>query len=235
MKTKTKMSLAAVSLLGLGAIAFAAGNARWSLNGQTVSGDVRMIGGKPYVALSDVAKAMKMSVVKNGSSYDVRVAGGATQVNGIRQGKIGDQLSSGDWGLLVTGVREVTEYNERYSQEGRQVMPKNDNEKLIVVDAVIRNNVQRTQTPVLTERYCDNTALADDQGMSYPPIDIDARQESSKIGSYGAAALLPAAKMKMALVFSVPKDTVVKALVFSCLAYPDNIGKKGVDLRISLK
>jgi len=162
------------------------------------------------------------------------VAGGATQVNGVRQGKIGDQLSSGKWGFRVTGVREMAEYNERYSQEGRQIVAKNG-EKLIVIDAVLRNNVQKTQTPVLTERYCQNTALADDQGQSYPPVDIDARQESNKIGSYGAATLLPAAQMKLALVFSVPQETNMKALVFSCLAYPDNIGGKGVDLRVSLK
>lgn len=234
MKTKTKMSLAAAALLGLGAVAFAASGARWSLNGRS-SGDVKMIGGQPYVALSDVAKAMQMKVVKNGSSYDVRAAGGATQVNGVRQGKIGDQLSSGAWGFQVTGVREESEYLERFSQEKRQVAPKSDDEKLIVVDAILRNNVQRTQTPVLTERYCDNTALTDDQGQSYPPIDIDARQESNKIGSYASVPMLPAAQMKIALVFSVPKETVVKALVFSCLAYPDNIGKKGVDLRVALK
>ena len=240
MRTKSKTALKTGTLLGisaiaLSAVAFAAGNARWTLNGAPVSSDVRLINGKPYVALADVARALKLNVVKNGATFDVRAAGGATQVNGVRQGKIGDQLSSGAWGFQVTGVREVDSYTEQYSQEKREIKPKSDDEKLVVVEAWIRNNVQKTQTPVLTERYCENTALADDQGQSYVPIDIDARQESNKIASYGAATLLPAARMKLALVFSVPKNTNIKALVFSCLAYPDNIGRKGVDLRVSLR
>lgn len=237
MNRKSKVSLGAAALLTASAIAVtaAAGSGRWSLNGQSVSSDVRMIGGKPYVALADVARALKMGVVKNGATYDVRVVGGATQVNGVRQGKIGDQLASNKWGLMVTGVREVDSYEEQFSQEGRKIAPAGANEKLIVIDAVIRNNVQRSQSPVLSERLSGNTALADDQGQSYAPLDIDARQESNKISSYGAATLLPAAKMKFAIVFSIPKDSKPSALVFTLLSYPGDVGGKGADVRVSLQ
>ena len=229
------LGVASICAIALYGAAWAAGGAGWSLNGRYVSSNVRMIGGQAYVPLADVARAMNLKVTKKGATYAVQAAaGGATQVNGVRQGKIGDQLSSGKWGFWVTGVQEMAEYNERYSQEGRQIVAKSG-EKLVVIDAWIRNNVQKTQTPMLTERYCENTALTDDQGQSYPPIDIDARQESNKIGSYGAATLLPAAKMKMALVFSVPQETKIKDLVFSALGYPDNVGRKGVDLRVALK
>ena len=234
MKMKTKMSLAVVSVLSASAVAFAAtSSARWTLNGALVSSDVRMINGKPYVALADVARAMKMGVVKTGSTYNVRVTGGATQVNGVRQGKIGDQLASNKWGLMVTGVREVDEYTEVYSQAGQKLVPKGANDKLVIVDAVLRNNVQRSQTPMLTERVAGNTALADDQGQSYAPIDFDARQEMGKMGSYAATTMLPAAKVKFALVFSVPRDTKPSALVFSFLNYPDDVGGKGTDVRVT--
>ena len=228
------LGISATFAVALCGAAYAASSAGWSLNGRYVSSNVRMIGGQAYVPLADIARAMNLKVTKKGSTYAVQAsAGGATQVNGLRQGEIGDQLSSGKWGFLVTGVQEMAEYSERYSQEGRQIVAK-PGEKLVVIDAWIRNNVQKTQTPILTERYCGNTALTDDQGQSYVPIDIDARQKTNKSRGYGAATLLPAAKMKMALVFSVPQETKVKSLVFSALGFPENVGRKGVDLRIAL-
>ncbi len=228
------LGIAATCAVAACGAAWAAKSASWSLNGRFVSSNVRMIGGQAYVPINDVARSMNLKVVKNGSMYALKVGGGATQVNGVRQGKIGDQLSSGKWGFLVTGVQEVGEYSERYSQEGRQISAKSG-EKLVVIDAWIRNNVQKTQTPILTERYAKNTALTDDQGQSYVPIDIDARQESNKFRSYEAATLLPAAKMKMALVFSVPQETKIKALVFSALGYPEDVGsRQSIDLRVSL-
>ena len=208
---------------------------RWSLNGKVVSSNVRVIGGQAYVPLADVARAMNLKVVKTGAMYAVQPAGGATQVNGIRQGKVGEQVFSGKWSLLVESVREVEEYDEQYSNDGRKLTPKNPGDKLVVIEAWIRNGVQKSQTPVLTERMAGNTSLADTNGQSYAPIDFDARQESGKYSSYAAATLLPAARMKFALVFSVPQETQAKALVFTFLNYPGDVGGKGADVRVLLQ
>jgi len=78
------------------------------------------------------------------------------------------------------------------------------------------------------------TILADEDGTSHPPLDYDARQESNKTNSYAAASLLPGAGMDFTLVFSVPRGTKAKALVFSLLTYPKDVGKKEtVDVRVN--
>lgn len=78
------------------------------------------------------------------------------------------------------------------------------------------------------------TSLADDQGNSYPPKDSDARQESDKIQSYASITLLPGAKIDFALLFTVPKGTNPKSLVFSEGAYPDDVPSHFTDIRIEL-
>lgn len=61
-----------------------------------------------------------------------------------------------------------------------------------------------------------NTASTYVQDQSYAPLNYKAHQEVRQYSNYSSVAttLLPAAKMKFALVSSVPKDTESKALVF---------------------
>src|SRR4051812_10681592 len=67
-----------------------------TINGNTVSADVRSIGGTAYVRMSDVAKALGMVVTKQGAGYEIKKAGGAGQIEGMT-GKIGDRLFDGRW------------------------------------------------------------------------------------------------------------------------------------------
>jgi hypothetical protein len=149
-----------------------------------------------------------------------------------RQGKLGDELSTHQWIFQVRDVRETDEYAERYYQAQRLIRPQGRNDTLIIIDARLKNRLQRAQSPVLTERRPGNTGLLDDAGHSYQPVDYDARQLRDKIQSYEGAPLLSGAVADFALVFSVPRGTKPKRLVFTLSDYHDLF--TGTDVQVSL-
>lgn len=122
---------------------------------------------------------------------------------------------------------------ERYYQAKRIIRSQGAGEILIVIDARLKNRLDETQSPVLTEREPGNTGLIDDEGHSYQPLDYDARQAKDKIMSYEGAPLLPSAVVDFALVFSVPKGTKPKRLIFTLNDY-NNVPYKGTDVQVSL-
>ncbi len=205
------------------------------INGKVASSDVRIIDGRAYVPVKDVASAFNMVLTEKNEGYELSVPGGTYQVDGVKQGKIGDELFTGKWKFQVLSFEQIEgEYKEKYYQSGRTIKPQGANDVLLLVHCRIKNGLKKTQVPVLTERIPGNTALADENGQSYPPLDYDARQEIDKTQSYAAASLLPGAAMDFTLVFSVPKETKAKALVFSLLTYPGDVGKKEtVDVRVN--
>ena len=69
------------------------------------------------------------------------------------QGKLRDELTTLQWTFQVRKVCETGEY-ERFYQEQRFIHPQGGNNTLIIVDARLQSQLQRTQTPVLTERVC---------------------------------------------------------------------------------
>jgi hypothetical protein len=223
------IALAAVSVV------WAAAGSKLFINGKVASTDVRIINGQAYVPLRAVADALNMAIVKKPEGYEMAVAGGANQIDGSRQGKIGDWLFTGQWRFQVVGVKEVAEYTERYYQQEKTIKPKGPKEVLIVIDCRIKNGIKEQQSPVLTERMPRNTALADDAGHSYVPLDYDARQKINKTQSYEAEPLLPGAASDFALVFSVPKGTKLKALVFTCFRYTPPPPSDQDDVRVSLE
>jgi hypothetical protein len=159
--------------------------------------------------------------------------GGETKPVETRQGKFSDELSTVQWGLQILHIAEADVYVERYYQKRSIIRPKGPNDILIIIDARLKNLLQETQSPLLTERVPGNTGLIDIQGHSYQPLDYDARQEQGKFGSYAGAALLPGAVADFALIFSVPKGTKPKALVFTLSSYPNM--RNGMDVQISLE
>lgn len=207
-----------------------------SINGKAASTDTRTINGRVYVPISDVAKALNMTVVKKADGYDLVPEGGANQLNGARQGKIGERLITPKWNFMVRDFRLADTYTEAFCQDKKTFTPKNTDETLLLVECTLENGLKKAQSPVLSERESGNTSLADAGGQSYPPLDFDARQLSGKFSSYEASALLPGAKSNFVLVFSVPKSTVPKALVFTLLSYPDDVGRKQTtDVRVALE
>src|SRR5690242_16254088 len=97
-------------LLGGAAITWAAdGGARLILNGKVASTGVKTINSKAYVPLADVAKSLDMTVVKVPGGYEIKKAGGATPISGLR-GKVGDVLFDGKWRFQVLSVDTVDSY-----------------------------------------------------------------------------------------------------------------------------
>src|SRR5262249_30560498 len=149
-----------------------------------------------------------------------------------RQGKLGDELSTAQWIFQIWKITKTHEYVQRNYQEKRIIRPKGNNDILIVIDARLKNRLRNTQSPILTERRPGNTSLIENEGRSYPPLDYDARQKVDKIQSYSAAPVLPDAFVDFALVFSVPRGTKPKMLIFTVMNY-DSLGR-GTDVRVSL-
>jgi len=57
--------------LGVCAAAVAQGGRMLIMNGRSASRDVRMIGGKPYVPLADVARALGQQLVSRSGGYEI--------------------------------------------------------------------------------------------------------------------------------------------------------------------
>lgn len=147
-----------------------------------------------------------------------------------RQGKLGEEVATAQWIFQVRNITQTDEYTEQYYQEGRVIRPTGKKDTLIVIEARLKNRLEKTQSPVLTERKPGNTGLIDEEGRSYQPLDFDARQLQDKIRSYEAAPILPGAVADFALVFSVPKGTKPKTLNFTCSTY---LGAE-TDVQVSL-
>lgn len=224
-----------VTAAGLAAgLAWAAATSRLVINGQVATTDVRIINGQAYVPLAATAKALNMTVVKKPGVYELVVAGGAMPIAGGRSGKLNDWLFTGQWRFRVTGVREAATYTEQYYQLKRTLEPQGPGETLLIVDCQLKNGIQKTQSPVLTERMPRNTGLADADGHSYAPLDYDAEQAINKTQSYEGKPLLPGALADFALVFSVPKGTKPAALVFTAFRYTPPPESPLDDLRVDL-
>jgi hypothetical protein len=211
------------------------------INGTTASTDVRTIDGSAYVRISDVAKALGMVVVKRGNGYEIIKSGGANQIPGVTQGKVGDVLFDGRWRFQVVSVETPDSYTltapdveplygaddvSSYNSATRVVRAK-PGYKLVLVRCRMINGQKSTQTFWLGHQDVNN-ALADEAGESHPPIAYDLM--GSPIQS---KPLLPGAKTEVPILFSVPQATTIKDLVFTLRN--NDFSQKGNDVRVSLK
>jgi hypothetical protein len=210
------------------------------INGKAASADVRTINGSAYVKLADVAKALGMVVVKRPGGYEITRPGGANQVQGVTQGKVGDVLFDGRWRFQVLGIQKPDSYTMKtpsvepssyprdiieYDRTTRVLRPK-PGYQLVVVQCRMTNGQKSTQTFWLGQRDVNN-ALADMQGESHAPVGYDL--EGAPIQS---KPLLPGAKTDFTLLFSVPEGTRLKDLVFTLRN--NDFSQKGNDVRVSL-
>jgi hypothetical protein len=236
-KTKSSTKLTMLMLtLGAAAAALAQAGRTLVLNGQVASQDVRMIGGRPYVPLADIAKALGQQLVSTPGGYEITAAGGANQVEGLR-GKIGDVLFDGKWRFQVLDVKQTDSYamkNKSTNDYGvynstaeftdNTFRPKPGN-SLIVIQCRLKNGVKQNQA-LWRPNSDTHTALADDQGQSYPPIAYDIPEGPP----FESQELLPGAALDFAVLFTVPPGTHLKDLVFTLRT----ISSKGDEVRVSL-
>jgi hypothetical protein len=210
------------------------------VNGKSASADMRMIAGSPYVKLADIAKALGMVVTKRSDGkYELTRPGGANQLRGMTQGKVGDVLFDGHWRFQVQSVAMPDSYTMKtagepydrdlttFDRPNRIIKPTRNN-RLVVLQCRATNGVAANRTlwtAISDDRI--HTALADTNGSSYPPVayDFDGGPIQSKPLVQGAA-------LNFALLFSVPEGTHIKDLIFSL---KNNQGDdKANDVRVTL-
>lgn len=229
MGRKFAFSLGLGVCLGLAGLVYAQAQRTLVINGKTASTDVRIINGRAYVPLADVAKALDMTVAVRGNTYEITKAGGANAMQGLT-GKTGDWLFDGGWRFRVNRTFRTQSYtlmNEYYSETSHEV---EDGEELIIVEYSYRNG-NKTMQPF----SIGDTALAGANGDSWPIFSNDFPYDGSRFFS---RTVMPGAEAKGALIFKVksgfqPKDLALT--VGELAGYDDSVRpKKPTVFRISL-
>jgi len=215
--------IVAVSLSAAAALGWAGwAGAKLYYNGKVASTDVIMKDGVAYVPIRDIAAALSLSLQPRADGYTLIKTGGANQVEGL-QGKIGDDLFNGAFRLKVVRVVRGDHYQRQFSKGDDLVGPNGDD--IVAVILHLKNGMKQAKTVDLMPG--GNTAITDENEHSYGAftggyMDIPER----------APTLVPGAATDYALTFHVPKNAVLKDLIFSpkSLVYDG-----GPDFRISLK
>lgn len=214
MRTMRLWVVAGAALVGAMALAAVAGNKLY-INGKAASSSVKVINGTAYVPISDVAKAMGMSVQKRADGYSIGTDGGHGQIANKFTGKLGDEIFTGKWKFTVLKVRHADSYKIAKSHL-KSFSDANENEEFIVVDCRVKNGTPKKDELVFENWDGINTALTDSGEQTYQPIKYDvAESEYAPVG----VTVLPGSAINFTLVFKVPKDTVEKDLIFTAMRY----------------
>ncbi|MFN3962554.1 MAG: hypothetical protein ACK4NQ_06220 [Fimbriimonadaceae bacterium] len=174
------------------------------INGREASQDVRIINGRAYAPIADVAKALGSTVVINGNRYEITRAGGTNQVNGL-QGKTGDWLFDGGWRFRVNKTYEADVYEAKNDYYGYNEFKPEDGKTMIIVEYSARNGNK--------EMYPLNlgpTTIIGTDGKSYKMESNDFPFDGNRTFSQ---PLLPGAQLDGALIFFVPRGFEFKELV----------------------
>lgn len=225
-----------------GTFALAQNNAlKLLLNGKVASTRIRVLGGQPYVPLTDIARALGQSVAKTSGGYEIGTAGGANQIAGLT-GKVGDTLFDGSWRFQVTKVTEAQTYSDRYTQKRPEEYTAEENSKLVLVDVTVKNGtLQQNSLSMSQFDGKNNTSLAGADGSSIPRTSYDLRSGDGVHWGAGGASdgtpnILPGAKQDFTIIFKVPKNFQPKDLIYTLAYQKDPLSPaKHVDLRVSLQ
>ncbi len=233
--TKNQLSSLCVGLSLLVSGVGAQAQTKLNIGGKTVPTNAKKIGGKTYVAIDDVAKALGMKASVSGSTISIKNAGGAYQVANKLKGNIGEDLFSGRWGFKVVSVERGPVYKGRYTNKYNRDLEYDsaEGEEVVAIQCRLKNGTKvKTNFAFAVRDYGENTALTDQDAQSFAPVGYDVfADEPSPLGK----SILPAASANFAIVFKVPKGTVLKDLVFTAVVYGERGDNKGTDFRVSLK
>jgi len=182
-----------------------------------------------------MAHALGWKVTPHGDGYEIvtgsggeasahTAPGGANEVRG-ENGKVGDWFFNGYWHFQVKSLDRAAEYNFHFSPSPYTSKPSGANDELVVVTCQIKNGHQEAEEPILTAHGLgtQKTALTDDQGQSYAPMDFDVR----------GGALVPGAAKSFGVVFSVPKGTHLQSLIFTLYGF-GMTSTKPTNVRVAL-
>jgi hypothetical protein len=222
--------------LGVTAIAFASYEATNKLfyNGKVASTNVKMIGGKAYVPLDDVAKAMQMTVKKRSGGFEIIREGGSHPIADKNVGKIGDWVFTGKWRFQVVSVEHADDYQVKYTEAHDWTKTEaKSNMELVIVKCKVKNGTTKKDTLVFGKWDGNNTSLTSTDEDSYG-YDVKASEHFPD-----GASFIPGATINFNLIFEVPKRTKVKDLIFTAMRYDDRASfdqkkRPPTDIRIVL-
>src|SRR5579885_545784 len=203
---KVLLSVSAVAIAGLGVAAYAAfGPGKLTYQGKTVSTNFIVENGKTYVPLDDVATALNCVVQKSADGVELAPIGKGAMVQGD-VGNIGQTIGRPEMQFTVTKVLEADQYQRKFSNgevDGDQT------NTLLVIYCRVRNGTAKSVWINITGG--DKTAVADMDEHTYELFTGDgARNEE----------ILPGAVVDFGIIFRVPKDEKLKALVYQTDGFP---------------
>jgi hypothetical protein len=201
MTTKLMIS-AGLACLALGVVAYQ--QRTLVINSKVASADVRIINGKAYAPIADIAKSLNLVVSVKGGVYELTSAGGTGQLNGLT-GKTGDWLFDGGWRFRVNECRLTDTFKGEFEYYGQENVEAPEGKTLLIVNYSYRNGNKVSQPFNIGD-----TAIATQNGQSY-------KLHSNNFNFDGnitfSQPVLPGAEAKGDLIFIVPKDIQVKDLV----------------------
>lgn len=233
-----KLILLACVLLAVFAAAYQSA-LKLVFNGKTVSTNVKIIGGQPYVPVADVAKALDLSVVKKPGGYEMVAAGGAGPIAGNNVGKMGETIFTGNYRFDLLSIERKSEYQLKYADAHEWTRTEaKDNMELIVATCRIKNAMKSKATLVFGKWEGNNTCLATADEQTYSPVAYGYDVKMTEHFPDGAS-FLPGAAINFCLVFEVPKGTKVKDLIFTAMQYEyrnpsDQKKHKPTDIRVAV-
>ncbi|MBC8066399.1 MAG: DUF4352 domain-containing protein, partial [Chlorobia bacterium] len=196
-----------LALAGITALGITFWGQQVRIEGKVATSDVFTRNGKTYVPLADIAKALGMAVVKTGSGWDLVKPGGANMVQGVK-GKVGEELFNGKYRFQVVKVTRVSSYTPQFAKLGYDLTPASSDNEIVAIHCRLKNGTKEAVTfDILLGK---NTALTDEKEQSYAPYNGGSVDMVSR-----APRVIPGAAADFALTFEVPKDAVLKDLVFS--------------------
>ncbi len=208
------------------------------LNGQVASSDLRIIDGKSYVPVTDVAKALDLTIQKRDDGYELVKGGGAGQIANSSTGKIGSEVFTGQWRFKVQSMERSKHYDVKYSTYSyRRTYDPKDGFEFVVLSCQVKNGRTEKDELVLGKWDGNNTALTDSAEQTYEPTFYDVKETE---GSPTGVSFLPGSAINFVLVFEVPVGTKVKDLVFTAIRYQyrgkfDQDKVKPTDIRVALE
>ncbi len=209
-------------------------------NGRGVTSDARMVGGKLYVPLADVARAFDLQVRKRGDgNYDLAPAGGANQIANKLVGNMGQEVFTGAWTLQVLGMERMKQRDPVYlPKEAYNHIEAGSGQEFIVLKCRVKNGTKAKDGIVLGKWDGNSTALTTLDEQSFEPHRKGYDAAFNEHFPDGAR-LLPGAALDFYLVFEVPQGAKPKDLVFTFIRYDDRAAsvqkaKRPVDVRIHL-
>lgn len=146
------------------------------------------------------------------------------------EGKVGDELSTPSWRLQVLSVERSATYASQFLAEQETTKPEEEGEELVVVKCTISNAGKKSEMPMLSYVNPHHTALNDDKGKSYKPLAFDKEGGHTDEG----VRLEPGAATTFAVLFSVPKGTVLVGLTFSLQIAFEDYPDGGMDVHVAL-